>query len=298
MILTAVLILGGTGLVFGVLIAIADRTLRVWEDPRIDTVAGMLPGANCGACGVPGCRAFAEKLVGGEARPAGCNVANAEARDAIASFLGVDAGEAVKVVARLLCAGGSEVARQQAEYRGVSTCAAAAAVAGGGKGCAWGCLGLADCVRSCTFDAMRMSEDGLPLIDVAKCTACGDCVEACPKEILTLLPLDRHLLVQCRNLVAGDAVLEECRAACTACGKCVMDAAPGLISVASGVAVIDDSLFALARSSDIARCPTGAIVWLSGAQFSDGQFAGAPDVATKITGRRARVAPQLLESAT
>ena len=295
MILTAVLILGGTGLVFGIVIAVANRTLRVWEDPRIDEVAGMLPGANCGACGVPGCRAFAEKLVAGEARPAGCNVANAGARDAIAHFLGVDAGEAVKVVARLLCAGGAEVARQQAEYRGVPTCAAAAAVAGGGKGCAWGCLGLADCVRSCAFDAMRMSDDGLPLIDIEKCTACGDCVEACPKDILTLTPLDRHLLVQCRNLIAGDEVLEDCKVACTACGKCVMDAAPGLISVASGVAVIDDRLFQLADPAAVSRCPTGAIVWLSGAQF-----AGAPAAGTEKNpiGRRARVAPQLLESTT
>jgi electron transport complex protein RnfB len=293
MILTAVAILGGVGLGFAILIAIANRKLKVWEDPRIDAVAGMLPGANCGACGVPGCRAFAEKLVAGEAKPAGCNVANEEGRAAIASYLGVDAGQAVKVVARLLCAGGEYVARRQAEYRGLGTCAAATAVAGGGKGCSWGCLGLADCVRSCTFGAMRMSEDGLPLVDLAKCTACGDCVAACPKDLLSLMPVDRKLLVQCRNLVAGDEVLEDCRVACTACGRCVVDGAPGLISVASGVAVIDYDLNALAEPKDVTRCPTGAIVWLAGAQF-----AGDAGVKQDETiGRRARVAPQLMESA-
>ena len=288
MILLAVGILGGVGLVFATLIAIANRKLKVWEDPRIDVVAGMLPGANCGACGVPGCRAFAEKLVAGEGQPAGCNVANAETKAEIASYLGVDAGQATKVVARMLCAGGIHVARQQAEYRGLATCAAAAAVAGGGKGCAWGCLGLADCVRSCTFDAMTMNADGIPVIDIDKCTACGDCVEACPKDLLALHPLDHRLLVQCRNLIAGDDVLEDCRVACTACGKCVMDAGPGLISVATGVAVVDYRLNDLADARAVERCPTGAIVWLTGAQFATNADANSP--------ARARVAPQFIGS--
>lgn len=268
MILTAVAILGGVGLVFGTLIALANRRLKVWEDPRIDVVNDMLPGANCGACGEPGCRAFAEKLVGGSTQPAGCNVAAEDIRQQIAAYLGVDAGSAVKLGARLLCAGGAHVARQQAEYRGYATCSAAAAVAGGGKGCAWGCLGLADCLRSCTFDAMWMSAENLPLVNLDKCTACGDCVEACPKDLLAIMPLDRHLVVQCRNLIAGDAILEDCKVACTACGKCVADAAPGLISVESGLAVVDYRLNEQAAPAAIARCPTGAIVWLPGVQLN------------------------------
>lgn len=291
MILAAIAILGGVGLVFAILIALADRKLRVWEDPRIDAVEMLLPNANCGGCGLPGCRAFAEQVVAGKVKPAQCNVISAEGKDAIAAYLGVDAGQAVKVVARMHCAGGAHVARQQAEYRGYGTCSAAAAVAGGGKGCAWGCLGLADCVRSCTFGAMRMSDDGIPLIDLEKCTACGDCVRACPKNLLALHPIHHNLLVQCRNLVAGDEVLEECRVACTACGKCVMDAAPRLISVASGVAVIDYDLNELAAPGAVERCPTGAIVWLTGAQF-----AGAGT--TPVAAPGARVAPHLIGSTT
>jgi len=295
MILAAVAILGGVGLVFAMFIALADRKLKVWEDPRIDVVASLLPNANCGACGVPGCRAFAEKLVAGEMKPAGCNVANADQRDAIAAYLGVDAGSAVKTVARMLCAGGTHVATQQAEYRGYATCVAAAAVAGGGKGCAWGCLGLADCVRSCTFGAMAMNTDGIPVIDVEKCTACGDCVEACPKDLLTIMPVDRHLLVQCRNLISGDDALADCKVACTACGKCVMDAAPGLISVASGVAVIDYALNDVADVHAIDRCPTGAIVWLTGAQFARPTPSNGLQQGTQ---RGARIAPHLIGSAT
>jgi len=292
MILLSVAILGGTALVFALLIAAANRKLRVWEDPRIETVAGMLPGANCGACGVPGCRAFAEKLVAGNAKPSGCNVANDDGRAAIASFLGVDAGSATKVVARLLCAGGTQAARQAAEYRGLGTCAAAAVVAAGGKGCTWGCLGLADCVRACTFDAMAMNADGLPVVDLVKCTACGDCVDACPKSLLELHPVDHRLLVQCKNLVVGDDITADCAVACTACGKCVMDAAPGLISVASGVARIDYDRNELADARATSRCPTGAIVWLAGAQFT------GDDKPLDVTGRRARIAPRLMESAT
>lgn len=265
--LAAILILGGVGLVFGVFIATANKRLWVWEDPRIDIVSQMLPNANCGACGLPGCRAFAEQAVAGKVSPAQCTVSGASAREQIASFLGVDAGEAVKNVARLLCAGGSDVAGYQAEYRGLPTCAAAAAVAGGGKGCAWGCLGLADCERVCDFDAIHMSEFGLPVVDVDKCTACGDCVEACPKGLLELRPLNAGLFVQCKNLIAGDEALEQCKVACTACGKCVQDAAIGLISVASGVAVLNYDKISLAEPRVTERCPTGAIVWLSGAQF-------------------------------
>lgn len=268
MVLDAILTLGGVGLVFGVLIALANAKLKVWEDPRIEVVASILPGANCGACGLPGCRAFAEEAVAGRIQVAECTVASEESRGEIAGYLGVEAGVAVKRVARLLCAGGSDVAVQQAEYRGVSTCGAAAAVAGGGKGCVWGCLGLADCARACDFDAIAMDEYGLPVVDLVKCTACGDCVDACPKGLFTIMPLEHSLLVQCKNVIVGDDVVEQCRVACTACGKCVQDAAEGLISVASGVAVVNYDLAGSAEPRAIERCPTNAIVWLTGAQFA------------------------------
>ena len=267
MTLNAILILSGVGLVFAVFIALANRKLWVLEDPRINVVASLLPNANCGACGLPGCRAFAEQAVEGKVTPSQCTVGSDQVHQAIAGFLGVEAGVAVRRVARLQCAGGSDVAAAQAEYRGLATCAAATAVAGGGKGCAWGCLGLADCEKVCDFGAIAMSDTGLPVVDPAKCTACGDCVEVCPKGLFTLLPTDTQLFVQCKNLLGGDEALDECKVACTACGKCVQDAAPGLISVASGVAVVNYDLLAQADRHAISRCPTGAIVWLSGAQF-------------------------------
>ena len=284
LVLGSVYILAGVGLVFATFIALAYRRLRVYEDPRIDMVTTMLPGANCGACGMPGCRGFAEQIVLGKAKPAGCNVINDEGAAAIAQYLGVDVGEANRKIARLLCAGGTNVAVQQAEYRGLRTCAAAAAVAGGGKACAWGCLGYGDCAVACEFDAIKMLPNGLPQVDPALCTACGDCVEACPKGLFQILPLDQKLLVQCRSLIEGDEVLDACKVACTTCGKCVVDAAPGLVSIESGVAVVNYERNALADPSATRRCPTGAIVWLEGAQF----VAGSPPL------RRAE--PALTES--
>ena len=128
-ILVSVAILGGVGLTFAGAIALTHRKFKVWEDPRIDAVADMLPGANCGACGQAGCRAFAEGVVQGTLQPAGCTVMSADDVVSLASFLGVEAGEANKRVARLLCAGGSNVAVQQADYLGLETCKAAAALA-------------------------------------------------------------------------------------------------------------------------------------------------------------------------
>jgi Na+-translocating ferredoxin:NAD+ oxidoreductase subunit B len=266
-ILMAIAILGGVGLTFGALIALTHRKMWVFEDPRIDSVSDLLPGANCGACGYAGCRAFAEATVQGAVAPGKCTVMSPDMRDEVASFLGVDAGSEMKRVARLMCAGGSDVAPAKASYVGITSCAAAVGVGGGGKGCAWGCVGYGDCSVSCTFDAIVMNDRGLPVVDIEKCTACSDCVDACPLNLFTIMPLDHQLVVQCRNLLSGDAATSVCAVACNACGKCVQDAAPGLIEIDRGLAVIDYSRIGLANERAIARCPTGAITWLEGAQF-------------------------------
>lgn len=264
----AVAIVGGVGLVFGTLIALAHRKLYVWEDPRIGEVANMLPNANCGACGYPGCRGFAEAAVAGVVAPAKCTVMADDGRADVAKYLGVEAGQEAKRVARLMCAGGSNVAKQRANYEGPSSCAAAVAVSGGGKGCTWGCVGFSDCAVACTFDAIKMNDVGLPVVDIEKCTACNDCVVACPLGLFTVLPLDAKLLVQCKSLLEGESATELCSVACNACGRCAMDAAPGLIRMQNGLAVIDYTKIELANPAAIARCPTNAIVWVEGSQFA------------------------------
>lgn len=253
--------LGGLTLLLAVMLITANKKLFVYEDPRIETVEDMLPKANCGACGYPGCRPFAEALVKGKALPGKCTVSTDEGRQSIAQFLGVDMGNEERKVARLACAGGTNVAINRAEYEGIRSCQGATLISGGGKGCFWGCLGHGDCEVACDFDAITMNEHGLPVVDVNKCTACGDCVVACPKDLFSLQPVSNRLWVACKNLEHGEAILEDCEVGCTACGRCAMDAPGDLITMKNNLPVIDYSKFHQTKDP-IQRCPTGAIVWL------------------------------------
>lgn len=261
LVLTAVGALGALTLMLAAVLSVADRLLYVAEDPRIDDVEDLLPHANCGACGYPGCRPFAEALVEGKALPGKCTVSSDEGRARIAAYLGVDVGAEEKRVARLACAGGTNVAPNHAHYDGLQTCAAAAKVAGGPKACYWGCLGMADCFEACDFDAIVMNEHSLPVVDEDKCTACGDCVRACPKDLFELHPVSHRLWVNCKSLDAGDEVLADCEVGCTACARCAMDAPDGLVTMVHNLPVVDYSKPHQTRTP-IERCPTGAIVWL------------------------------------
>jgi RnfABCDGE-type electron transport complex B subunit len=256
----AVLTMAALGFVLASLLVWAHSRLKVDEDPRIDAAHRMLPGTNCGACGFPGCLGLAEALVSGAALPGKCTVMSTGEREALAAFLGVDASAGEKVVARLACAGGANVARNRARYAGLPSCRAAALVSGGGKACAWGCLGIGDCAAVCDFDAITMNAHDLPVVSEDACTACGDCVDACPKDLFSLHPVSHRLWVACRNLEHGDAVLDDCDVGCNGCGKCAADAPSGVITMTNNLPVIDYRRNHAVREA-IERCPTGAIVW-------------------------------------
>ncbi|OQW86227.1 MAG: Fe-S cluster protein [Rhodoferax ferrireducens] len=249
------------GITLAGVLAFANRRLFVFEDPRIEAVEELLPKSNCGACGLAGCRNFAEKVIAGDVVPAQCTVSSALQLSAIANLLGVDAGDVERRVARLACAGGKHVAYTRARYAGLSTCRAAAVVSGGGKECVWGCLGLGDCVTVCKQEAIHLDRHGLPVVDPDKCTACNDCVEVCPKGLFSLQPVARKLWIACRNRADGDAAEAACEVACTACGKCVADAPPGLLTIKNNLVEIDYDWNDKASRSLTDRCPTGAIVW-------------------------------------
>ena len=254
-------------------LAIANKRLYVYEDPRIEQVEELLPHSNCGACGTAGCRNFAEQVVEGKIDPACCTVNTAAQNKNIAELLGVAMGNVEKRVARLACAGGKHVAKMRAHYSGLSSCRAAAVTGGGGKSCAWGCLGLGDCAVVCDFDAIQMDHYGLPVVDSAKCTACGDCVDVCPKNLFSLQGVSRKLWLACRNESDPQVAEAACEVACTACGRCVVDGADGLIHLEHNLAVIDYDKNASANRLAIERCPTGAIVWLEGDHVIKGKSA-------------------------
>ncbi len=261
----AAAIMTGLAAFFGLLLAGANRWLRVQEDPRVEQVETLLPGTNCGACGQPGCRGFAEALVLGTVTPGGCTVSTADGIRGIADFLGVDVGLQVRRVARLHCAGGTSSVRMVADYRGPSSCRAAHLVNGGGRACPWGCLGLGDCDHACSFGAIHMNDEALPVVAVDLCTACNDCVAVCPLDLFTLEPITNPLLVQCRNPLSGEAARAVCRVACDACGRCALDAPEGAVRMEGGL----PHIYAPEQTaaSTTARCPTGAIRWVTGDQF-------------------------------
>ncbi len=253
-----VLTLTTLGLLFSVGLVLAYKKLKVEEDPKVEKISEALPQANCGACSFSGCRAFAEALVKGTAEANGCPVGGEEVAQSVANILGVKAGELIKKIARLHCRGTQTAAVERGVYLGISTCYASHLI-GGNKQCSYGCLGYGDCVRACLFDAMYMGKEGLPLIREDKCTACGKCVDACPRNLLELHPISQNVLVFCRSEDRGPTARKVCKNACIACGICVR-ACPEAIILENNLAVITDyKKIKPENIPEIEKCPTNSI---------------------------------------
>jgi len=237
--LTAILILSGLGVIFGIGLAFAARKFCVKADPRLEKVYARLPGINCGACGKPGCMGFAEALMKGECLVEGCVVSSLDAKKEIADVLGVVVKEHVKQVAVLHCHGGSGHVKDKYQYNGIRDCIAANLVMAGPKECVYGCIGFGTCARACPFGAISMSAEDLPVVDESKCTACNKCVVTCPKKLFSLVPITKAYAVRCKSLDKGKEVLNVCSVGCIACAMCQKECPTGAIKVVDNLAVID-----------------------------------------------------------
>ena len=212
-ILYTVLMLSTLGVLAAVILYFVAQKFKVYEDPRIDEVEAVLPGANCGGCGYPGCRGFAEAFVkADDISTLFCPVGGNETSAAAAKVVGKEAAEQAPMVAVVRCSGTPEHRPRTSDYDGASSCKLAASLYSGDTGCQYGCLGLADCVAACTFDAIHMDEEtGLPVVIEDKCTACGACVTACPKDIIELRkigPKSKRIYVSCVNKDKGGVYLK------------------------------------------------------------------------------------------
>jgi len=205
-ILFAVLSLGGLGLLFGIGLAIASKAFAVEVDPKVEKIRGALPGANCGACGFPGCDGFANAVSSGKAPVNGCPVGGSVCAEAIGEIMGVTTDAMNKKVARVLCQGTSCNANEKFEYTGITDCKAAAMISGGSKSCSYGCLGLGTCFDVCQFDAIKMV-DGIANIDPDKCTSCGKCIDVCPKTVIKMVPYEQKVVVDCNSKEFGQGDL-------------------------------------------------------------------------------------------
>ena len=263
-ILTAVLVLGLTGLVLGLVLYAVSRKFKVEEDPRVGQIAELLPGANCGGCGFPGCAAFAEACVKSESMDGlKCSVCKSEVMQQIAAITGHAVEVGVEKVAVVRCAGSCANRPATRVYDGAKSCAAAALMNGGATGCFFGCLGCGDCIKACKFDAIRMdAETGLPVVDQDKCTACGACAKACPRNIIELRnknKLDRRVYVSCVNKDKGPVAKKACAVACIGCGKCVKACPFEAITLENNLAYIDFEKCRLCRKC-VDECPQHTIL--------------------------------------
>ncbi len=262
-VLLTIAVLAILGCVAAFILYFVSQKFKVYEDPRIGEVESVLPGANCGGCGFPGCHGLAEALVkADDLSSIGCPVGGAEAMSKIATILGKTAAASTPKVAVVRCAGTCANRPKTLVYDGASSCAIAAANFAGDTNCSFGCLGLGDCVKACGFDAIRVNaETGLVEVDEEKCVACGACAKACPKGVIELRnkgPKSRRIWVSCINKDKGAVARKACSAACIGCGKCAKECAFGAIAVENNVAYIDYTKCKMCRKC-VAACPTHAI---------------------------------------
>ncbi len=259
----SIIVLAGLGLLAAFGLGIASRAFHVDTDPRIKTIADLLPGANCGACGFPGCNGLAGAIVSGNGAIEACAAVSDENRGKIAEVMGIEAAETIKRVAVIHCNFPAGGVKEKFDYIGVTDCRAAVLVAGGPKQCAYACVGLGTCKSVCPFGAVTMSESGLPVIDRDKCVACGKCVEACPKKIIDLAPASRTVQVLCSSRDKGAQVKKQCSVGCINCMLCERVCPFEAVHVVDNLARIDYEKCRVCGLC-VRECPSETILNLRG----------------------------------
>ena len=256
-ILLAILIVSGIGLIIGVVLAIASIVMAVPTNEKVDAVRNELPGANCGACGFSGCRAYAKAIVAGEAEVNLCPVGGKDVAVKLGEIMGVEAGDVEQKIAVVRCLGSKDNTERRFKYQGAQNCRSATNLVGNLSSCVYGCMGLGDCMKVCPYGAIEVC-NGVARVISENCRGCGMCTAACPKGLIALVPIKEQAVVRCRNLHKGAMTRKDCNVGCIGCMKCVKVCEEGAIEVKNFHAKVDPKK-CTACGKCVAACPRGCV---------------------------------------
>ncbi len=227
---TQILIAAGlltlVGFTAGAVIFLASKVLPKEDESLEETerIKEFLPGVDCGACGHPGCFAYAQAVAEDKKifvkDPCPTLVQDAGGLADLEDYLGMKAVAMDGKKAVVHCTGNSEVF---ADYHGIETCEAALQIASGFRECSYACLGFGDCALVCPVDAISIDQErNVAGIDWEKCIGCGLCIAACPQGLTELVPATMPQYLGC-NYIAPREIpgRKRCSDGCIHCKICV-----------------------------------------------------------------------------